>query len=267
MAALAVPGGVANSAVLVGAGVDSGVAGVLAAPKRRAPILKWGDGGFIFPRSGRKTGVIAKIGPAKDAPTCRNRSVARGRAENELDGERAISSEPMERRANARVAMCAFPAVDHPQFKELTVATRDRSDRAHLVRREERIEDGPETGRVEIMLVNGEQLGPDQAKPRRYPPSQMTSRGVSFDSQFDELHRRQGELAGVAGIGRGSTSRASSAPLTARELLAEAAARAKATGKNLRSVIDGRIDGRSQRICTAEQLIAAWKAGRYRAGL
>lgn len=43
----------------------------------------------------------------------------------------------------------------------------------------------------------------EEAAPREYHPTQMTSRGVGHDSAFDELHEAQLRLAGIPGIGRG----------------------------------------------------------------
>ena len=62
-----------------------------------------------------------------------------------------------------------------------TIPTRDRADRAH----DERDARG--------LLVPG--IRAHHAKPRRYPPSAMTSGGVSFDSAFDWLYEAQRRLA------------------------------------------------------------------------
>jgi hypothetical protein len=96
-------------------------------------------------------------------------------------------------RANARVFLCAWPPADHPQSRELTVATSDRCDRAHDVR----------VGGAGGLLISAAQLN-SEAKPRRYPPCQVNVRRLAVDSQFDELFERQRRLdrdvGGVAGV-------------------------------------------------------------------
>lgn len=77
--------------------------------------------------------------------------------------------------ANARVVL----TVELPKCGG--VKTADKSDRAHGVK-------DIDTGRLApaIAVAN--------ARPRVYPKSQMTSRGVSFDSAFDETHERMKRL-------------------------------------------------------------------------
>jgi len=72
-----------------------------------------------------------------------------------------------------------------------TRPTRDRADRAHNQK------DGKG-----VLLPAAQASG---AKPRRYPPHQMTSRGVSFDSAADALAEAQERLAGVPGLGPGDS--------------------------------------------------------------
>lgn len=114
-----------------------------------------------------------------------------GRAGNGgVNGGSTAPRDPVAR-SNLRTLLCAYPTLDHPQAAELTHATRDPSDRAHDVH------DGAG------MLVQAARLN-GQARARRYPPAAMTSRGVAFDSAFDELYERQRwldrELGGVAGV-------------------------------------------------------------------
>lgn len=87
-----------------------------------------------------------------------------------------------ESRANARVVMTGAPL-------DATVPTRDRSDRAHLVRDEEG------------NLRPARSLKPSESVPRRYPACYMTSAGVSFETSYDDLAVRQRALAGIPGVG------------------------------------------------------------------
>ena len=77
---------------------------------------------------------------------------------------------------------------------EDSVATRDPSDRAHCYfdSRDMLVAAADERGRARQL---------PGATPRRYHASQMTSSGVSFDSQYDDLYRRQHALAGIPGVG------------------------------------------------------------------
>lgn len=95
------------------------------------------------------------------------------------------------------------------------IPTADRADRAHRVMGT--ITNGQ--GQLTTGLLPAEQLGNDQAKPRRYPLSQMANvggvgghgggqageglggGGVAIDSVFDETHRRAVALAGIPGVG------------------------------------------------------------------
>jgi hypothetical protein len=75
-----------------------------------------------------------------------------------------------------------------------------------------------------------------QGRPRRYPPAQMTSRGVSFDSSYDALHARQQRLEkmGAADLGT-HTGRAGGGDYQSRAVgMGYLAAR----GLSLRAVID-----------------------------
>ena len=78
------------------------------------------------------------------------------------------------------------------------VPTRDPSDRAHAM------------FGAEGYLVPAGPVG--AARPRRYDPSQMTSRGVAIDSAYDATHRLRRELDGIPGIGL-TASRAQAACL------------------------------------------------------
>lgn len=82
---------------------------------------------------------------------------------------------------NARVVLTGANAVD-------CIPTPDKCDRAHSVR------DGAG------WLVPGYLV--KNATPRRYHPSQLTSRGVPFDSSFDPWHKLQRKYR-AAGINLG----------------------------------------------------------------
>lgn len=90
---------------------------------------------------------------------------------------------------------------------ETCVPTRDPSDRAHAVR-------GPDG------LLSAREV--PNARPRMYPPSQMTNAGVSWDSAFDATERVRRELDGVPGIG---ASDCEPAGLHVRDALARLEAR------------------------------------------
>lgn len=79
--------------------------------------------------------------------------------------------------------------------------TRDAFDRAHgimgpsgLLPAAVRL--GGRHGRISRPLAG--------SRARRYPASSMTSRGVAFDSAYDQLRELQDELDGIDGIGRSS---------------------------------------------------------------
>ena len=128
----------------------------------------------------------------------------------------------------ASLVLTAWPPVDLPREVVLhaTVATRDASDKAHNVHE-------PGTS----LLINGEAVN-TQGKARRYPRSQMTSRGVAFDSSFDELHLRSSRLAraGVRDLGP-ATVRAAGGDACSR-LSADAIARGRGVARGLQKVID-----------------------------
>ena len=79
------------------------------------------------------------------------------------------------------------------------VPTRDLFDRAHVARGAD--------GKLRAAATGGTRGKPVKsavanARPRMYPASSMTSRGVAFDSAYDETYQRQQALSGVAdGIG------------------------------------------------------------------
>lgn len=71
-------------------------------------------------------------------------------------------------------------------------ATRDLSDAAHLRR--------DPTGKFfPAAHADGSKRIPD-ARPRLYPPSQLTSAGVGIDSAFDAAHQRDGWLRENLGV-------------------------------------------------------------------
>lgn len=83
-------------------------------------------------------------------------------AESKRDGGR--------RTFNSEVYMTCGP-------REMTVETVDPGDRAHGVRD------------AHGLLVSARHpLAARRSRPRRYHPSSMTSRGVSYDTAFDDLH-------------------------------------------------------------------------------
>lgn len=106
-----------------------------------------------------------------------------------------------------------------------TVATVDPADRAH-----------PQTN----LADGGRDWGPRHvpaadvptAKPRRYPPSHMTSAGVVFDSMFDETHERLCRLRALVGDIEGLTSMR-----TAEESVAMQASRMR-DELRLRDIVD-----------------------------
>ena len=120
-----------------------------------------------------------KAGTAKPAAKS-NQSLARQNVDDGAGDEYHVGGKC----ANLRVEMTVCGAV---------VATRDLSDRAH-----DQTEVDTHGAR---MLVPAAKLG-GTARPRRYPAHQMTSRGVAFDSAYDELHERQLRLDGVVGVGK-----------------------------------------------------------------
>lgn len=118
------------------------------------------------------------------------------------------------------------PRLSEARAAEMTVGTRDTADRAHQVRG------------VDGLLVSSEDLGLGQTRARRYPRHQMTSRGVAFDSAFDELHVRQRALDGIAGVGGRSAMFASaSASGVGSEALRAAAAEARRRGTSLPAIV------------------------------
>lgn len=79
-------------------------------------------------------------------------------------------------------------------------ATADPADRAHGV---DGIVDSGHGGKTHG-LVSAEDLGDGQAKPRKYPASQLCGRGrrvVAIDSVYDDTYERQLALAGIPGVG------------------------------------------------------------------
>jgi hypothetical protein len=144
------------------------------------------------------------------------------------------------------------------------IPTADRADRAHKVFGT--ITNGQ--GQLTTGLLPAEQLGNDQAKPRRYPLSQMANvggaggrgarageglgggggggcGGVAIDSVFDETHRRAVALAGIPGVGvrenhyrhGGSVVESRSAALVQREELVRRA-ESNGDGKGKRAVFE-----------------------------
>ena len=107
------------------------------------------------------------------------------------------------------------------------------------------------------------------SRPRRYPAHQMTSRGVAFDSAFDELHRRQTALGemGIGDIG-GNWARRSVGSVSGITL-ERAAAEAAARGKSLREMTRQRLNepsmGDSEKAAEdyAKRQIEMFKAGTW----
>ncbi|HMN41830.1 MAG TPA: hypothetical protein PKE29_13375 [Phycisphaerales bacterium] len=145
--------------------------------------------------------------------------------------------------------------------RDATVPTLDRSDQAHQVRG------------ADGLLVCADRLDPGCSHPRRYPKCQMTSRGVSFDSSFDELHRRLVWLESECGLDRRrSLWSGSSVPI---ERIADEAYRRAVSIRDLsRQRLSVRVRGRRVRepslgdsakavVAYAEEQIKAWQEGRY----
>ena len=104
-------------------------------------------------------------------------------------------------------ALCHVPRNHHVYLTyarpDDCVATADLFDRAHGER--------SPLGGLKCAASGGTRGRPVKsavanATPRRYPASAMTSRGVAFDSAYDETFERARALAGIIGVGgRGLT--------------------------------------------------------------
>ncbi len=157
------------------------------------------------------------------------------------------------RRAVVERGSAGLGAERHLRATVRLCETRDRNDRAHAVRDP----DG--------MLLNGAAV--PNARPRRYAPSQMTSRGVAFDSGFDETHARQVRLDGVAGIGRRAGAAGDgvgSVNLSAAEAARrDAAIEALRRGESLRRVVESR-GPRERALLSAEDLVRRAQSGQWK---
>ncbi len=226
-------GGAASAAVsLVGGdrGARDGTQGTGAAARlevgcanlgRKMPeVVKWGDAGFKREQMVAGCGVVeGKRGKAlRKKRRMTEREALRELARMGLDGGVAVvesagtdacasgslASGGDVRGSNLCVYLTAWPSpggdagrggggLSRGTCEALTVATVDVCDQAHGVRDHE------------STLVCAKDLVATRrgarATPRRYPRSQMTSRGVAFDSAFDELHERLHRLRGVDGFG------------------------------------------------------------------
>lgn len=87
------------------------------------------------------------------------------------------------RRENLRRVLTAHLPADHAPTRDAADAAHDDRDRDGLL--------------VPAAVAHG-------ARPRLYPEHQMTSRGVAYDSAFDELYERQrwldAEVGAVPGV-------------------------------------------------------------------
>lgn len=145
-----------------------------------ARLSKMSRAGVCARMLGGDESAFARIGPAT-----RPRGVVVG-------GRKAVA----DRQRNNEVYLCAWPRPEtagEAACYQLTVATRDPADRAHVHR------------------GDGGLLSParglPEARARRYPMCQVNNAGLGVDSQFDELYERQRrldrEFGGVAGLSIG----------------------------------------------------------------
>lgn len=217
-----------------------------------AGVVKWGDGGWIAPGrvvgaagagagaggaarvkgGGGAVGVGVRPGVGRSA----NLRVVMNEMETGASGARLVAAASRARAAGSAGKRC----VAHVEASLRLLETRDKTDRAHAVRDQ----DG--------LLMNGAAV--PNARPRRYAPSQLTSRGVSFDSAFDETHARQARLEGIAGVGRASGPGAVS--VSASLLERERGGRVARKGRALKGEVSSR-GAREPRFLSAEEVIVA----------
>jgi hypothetical protein len=144
-------------------------------------------------KAGEAKGPNVQCGDVPCGPVKRARMTRGARATGELEG---IAGADAFRVTNASVHLTCEAEGSVPLF-----ATLDPFDRAHR---------STTLGlRGERQLVpacvrckggrNGQPL--EGSRPRLYPKSSMTSRGVAFDSAFDRTHEIARELAGIPGVG------------------------------------------------------------------
>ncbi len=227
----------------------------------RRGVVKHGDAGYI--REPRDTG--------------HGKREARGGAERAGTDEPAAA--PDHRRGdgtptNQTVYLCAFPPADHPHARELTVETRDPSDRAHGVINPDGLHynargfgkaagilrrvRGPELANAAPGADRGDQpLG----TPRRYPPSQMTSTGVSIDSAFDGMHTRLERLQ-VQGVNTAREFGDNVLGLCASSAMINTAVARLRPGQELRKIIN-RHQKTEPGTARAEDVIEAYRRGSW----
>jgi hypothetical protein len=157
--------------------------------------------------------------------------------------------------ANALVVLVCNPT-------RATVTTRDASDRAHTAR--------DDSGASGFLMTGEKAKDRGIGKPRKYPPSQMTSRGVAFDSAYDQLHARQrmlGEI-GVRGVGIGDDHGGSSG-VTAEMMIRRAGYEAAKRKVKVSKVIEAAVEngGRGGRLKSAERVLKAWRDGTWSVNL
>ena len=143
-------------------------------------------------------------------------------------------------------------ALDRKGAEARTVATRDPADRAHDIRDQDNF------------LVSATGLDDRHARARRYPRSQMTSRGVAFDSAFDAWHERRLRLGGVSGLGVRERAGGSSG-LTGMDMVERAGYEAARRGTTLRAVMERNVEGVEGRLESAEAVLARYRRGEWKA--
>jgi len=199
-------------------GVGCGMSDGASAPAGGAPLLR-----LIGGDEARGGAAHGGGGPGKRA---RRRAVRAGEG-GKTGGERVwnaaeyLTSYPVPGGHGIEGVVTEFSAVSQ------TRATVDKADRAHQVR------DGGSG-----LLRCASELEKTMSRPRRYPAHQMTSRGVAFDSAFDELHRRQLSLAGVSGVGSSGVQRETQSEMALRMAGYEAARR----GCEVRDLVRRRLN-------------------------
>lgn len=208
--------------------------------------VKYGDAGYI--RAAGNRGKAAKRRGGKAGRSSGGGEDAGGGGGAELPVARSGERQPR----NADVYLCAWPPASHPQAAELTVATRDPADRAHSVH-DQRVIGG-------LLVPAGKLCGNSaMARPRRYPPCQMTSRGVSHDSACDELAERVKRLESWGWGGGGARQYAA---MTGEQMVINA--QLFAHSRKQRYASDVIRSRHVTNLPSAEQVLAQFAVGEWR---
>lgn len=118
-------------------------------------------------------------------------------------------AEPKHFRDNGRVVLTgeSIAADDRPAFVAALVDTIDPADRAHTERARLYADHGPCTPYnselADPATLRARYHGHAWGHPRRYHPSQVTSRGMPYDSMFDDAAATAARLQGMLGIDLG----------------------------------------------------------------